>query len=372
MKALVTGANGLIGAHLLRALAERDHDARGLVRQGALTTHIQALPYRPAVGDVLDVDSLMAAAQDCELIFHTAVPFTYWGPELDAVTKVAVEGSRNVLAAAAKARVRRVVMTSSSVTLGASAAPEVRDETASAADDPAEPAYVRAKIAQEREALETAARLGVELVIACPTMSMGPYGASLGPSNAVITSYLADPLGLTWPGGLNVVSARDVAAGHLLLAERGQNGERYVLGSENLTWAAAHALIADLAGVARPRATATAVACLAIAAAEEARARLTGGTPLATRAQARMVGRYYWYSHARAAALGYSPRPARAALADALAWLAASPHVSREMRTRLRLARETHQAREAARAADLLLTAVARCAPIPPLEETRG
>lgn len=176
-------------------------------------------------------------------------------------------------------------------------------------------------------------------------MSVGPFGASLGPSNAVITSYLADPLKLTWAGGCNIVSVRDVALGHILLAERGEAGRRYVLGSENLAWSDIHATIADLAGVPAPRRAVSAVTCYAIALGEEAKASLTGRPPLATRAQARMVGRYYWYSHARAAALGYAPRPAREALADALAWLSPSRHVSREMRTGMRLAREVHLAR---------------------------
>ncbi len=189
-------------------------------------------------------------------------------------------------------------------------------------------------------------------------MSVGPFGAGLGPSNGIITSYLADPLRLTWAGGCNIVSVRDVAAGHLLLARHGQPGQRYVLGSQNLHWREVHSLVAELAGVSGPQATASALACYGVALGEEVRARVTGKPPLATRAQARMVGRYYWYSHARAAALGFSPRPARAALADALAWLSPGPHVSREMRTGMRLAREVHAARWATTETDRELTMV--------------
>jgi dihydroflavonol-4-reductase len=250
-------------------------------------------------------------------------------------------------------------MTSSSVVLGASRTPEPRDEAASAEDDPEEPAYVLAKIDQEREALATARRLGLEVVFACPTMSVGPFGAALGPSNGVVTSYLADPMRLTWAGGCNIVSVRDVAAGHLLLARHGVPGARYVLGSEDLTWREIHGLVAQLAGVPAPRATASATACWTIALAEEARARLTGRAPLATRAQARMVGRYYWYSHARAAALGYEPRGARKALADALAWLSPGPYVDRETRVAMRLAREVWEARRQSQAEERRLSALA-------------
>jgi dihydroflavonol-4-reductase len=345
MKALVTGANGLIGANLLRELLRAGHEVTALVRGSSELSAISRLPVRRLVGDVLDPASLDEAAAGQDVVFHTAVAFSYWGHEPRDMARTAIEGSLNLLGAAARAGVRRVVMTSSSVTLGAGASPEVRDEAFQADDDPQESAYVLAKIAQEAAALDSARRLGVEIVFACPTMSVGPFGAALGPSNMVVTSYLADPLRLTWAGGCNIAAVQDVAAGHLLLAEAGVAGERYVLGGENLSWPEIHGLVADLAGVPPPRAQASAVTCYALAVAEETRARLTGRPPLATRAQARMVGRYYWYSHARAAALGYDPRPARQALAEAVAFLAASPHVSRESRVEMRLRREVHAAR---------------------------
>jgi dihydroflavonol-4-reductase len=345
MRALVTGANGLIGANLVRELLRQGAEVRGLVRGDSNVADIARLPMEFAVGDVLDPASLDAAVAGQDVVFHTAVAFSYWGHEPAAMARTATEGSGNVLAAAAAAGVRRVVMTSSSVTLGASYSPEVRDEVFNAEDDPDEPAYVLAKIAQEREALAAARRLGIEIVFACPTMSVGPYGASLGPSNGLVTSYIADPFHLTWAGGCNIASAQDVAEGHVLLAAHGEPGARYVLGGENLSWRDIHALVAELTGVPPPTAVASAVTCYGLAVAEEARARLTGRPPLATRAQARMVGRYYWYSHAHAAALGYSPRPARQALAEAVAWLSASPHVSRESRVGMRLGREVQAAR---------------------------
>ena len=352
MKALVTGANGLLGANIVRELLRQGMGVTGLVRPGADLSGLAGLPLEMKAGDVLDPPSLEAATAGQDLVFHTAVPFSYWGHEAAEITRTAVEGSRNVLAAAAAAGARRVVMTSSSVTLGASYEAKVRDETASAEDDAGESAYVLAKIAQERQALEGARQLGVEIVFACPTMSVGPFGAALGPSNGVVTSYLADPLKLTWAGGCNIVSAHDVAQGHVLLAASGEPGQRYVLGSENLRWSDIHALVAELAGAPPPRGEASAVACYALAVAEETRARITGAAPLATRAQARMVGRFYWYDHGRAAALGYRPRPARQALAEAVAWLAASRHVSRETRTGLRLHREVHAARLALAASE--------------------
>jgi dihydroflavonol-4-reductase len=346
MRALVTGANGLIGANLVRELLRAGDEVTGFVRGRSDVTGIADLPIRMATGDVLAPETLAAAMEGQDFVFHTAVAFSYWGPTPEAMARTAIDGSLNVIEAAAAAGVRRVVMTSSSVTLGAAYSPDVRDEEAAAEDDPDESAYVLAKIAQERAASEAARRLGVEIVFACPTMTVGAFGAALGPSNGLITAYLADPLRLTWAGGCNIAAASDVATGHRLLATRGSPGARYVLGGENLDWRQIHGLVAELAGVATPRTQASAVTCWGIALAEEARARITGKSPLATRAQARMVGRYYWYSHARAAALGYRARLARAALAGALEWLSATPHVSRETRAGMRLAREVQAARQ--------------------------
>jgi dihydroflavonol-4-reductase len=357
MRTLVTGANGLIGANLIRALLGAGHKVVGLVRPTADCAHIAHLPIRIHIGDVHDLRSLKTAMIGCDWVFHTAVHFSYWGKSPEDLSRTAVEGTRNVLTAALGAGVRRVVMTSSSVTLGAGYVAEARDEGHRADEDISnESAYVRAKIEQEREALSVARRLGVETVVACPTMCIGPFGAALGPSNGVITSYLADPLRLTWAGGCNIVSTRDVAQGHILLAERGAAGERYVLGSENMQWRDVHRTIAELAGVAAPGSPASATICYWAALAEEAKAKVTGKPPLATRAQARMVGRFYWYSHDRAARIGYAPGPARAALAEALAWLAPSRHVSRDIRARMRLDRSVHRARAAIAAGERELT----------------
>lgn len=348
MKALVTGANGLIGANLLRSLIRLGHQAVGLVRATSDLTHISELPVLLSVGDVRSPESLSEPMAGCEVVFHTAVHFSYWGHDQSELHTTALDGTRNVILAARDAGVRRVVVTSSTVTLGAGRDPVIRDETSRADPEDTENAgYVATKIEQEKRATEFANEAGVEIVFALPTMSMGPFGSSLGPSNGVITSYLADPLKLSWPGGCNIVAVEDVADGHVLLAERGEPGARYVLGSENLTWPAVHTLIAELSGVAPPRHIAGGLTCQGIAIAEELRALITGAAPLATRKQADMVGRHYWYSHSAAAALGYSPRSAEEALAGAIAWLAAGPHVSRETRMTMRLDRKVHAARAA-------------------------
>ncbi len=339
MRALVTGANGLIGASIVRELLSRRIAVRGLVRAGSDLSALAGLDVELHRADVArDPVALVHAAQGCELIFHTAMHFRY-APRYHAeLQTAAIQGTENLLRAAHQAAAERVIVTSSSVVFGHTRDGTVRDETAPVAAAAGENAYVSAKIRQHRLALALGAALGLDVVVICPTVSVGPFAGTLGPSNGYIVAYLSDPFHVTYPGGCNIVSTADVAAGHWLAAQYGERGVPYVLGGENLRWREVHELIAELAGVARPAAELTHTLAYLAAAAEELRAGMSGRAPLGDRAQSAMIGRYYWYSHARAAQhLDYRPRPARQALVEALSWLVASPYVSRELRARLRL-----------------------------------
>lgn len=346
MRALVTGANGLIGANLIRELLGAGHAVRAFVRRTSDLRSLEGLPVELAYGDVLEADTLTAAAHGCDILFHTAAVFAYTGRTPSELETIAVAGAQHAVAAAQRAGLRRVVLTSSSVVLGSDTQRAIRDEQQSLTE-PDAPPYSVAKAAGERAAFEEAARRGVELIAVCPTISVGPHDYRLGPSNAVILAYLTDPLRLTYPGGCNIVAVRDVARGHLLAATKGQPGRRYVLGSENLEWSAIHQLIAELCGVPGPAVATNHTGAYLAATASEILARLTRQPALTSRTQAKMVGRYYWYSHAQAATLGFAPMSASQALAGAIAWLVTSPHVSRQLRATLRLSRDIYEARAA-------------------------
>jgi dihydroflavonol-4-reductase len=238
-----------------------------------------------------------------------------------------------------------VVVTSSSIVFGFRNSPTTIDETADLASATGQTGYTTAKIEQDRATLRQASELGIDVVLVCPTMSVGPFAARLGPSNAIVVQYLADPFRMTYPGGLNVAAAESVARGHLLAADFGRPFEHYLLGGENLTWTELHSTIAELAGVSPPKVTINHTQSYLAATAEETRARWERRRPLTTRDQASMVGRYYWYSHAKAGELGYVPIPARQALAGAVAWLATSSHVTREMRATMHLHGDVFSAR---------------------------
>jgi dihydroflavonol-4-reductase len=343
MRSLITGANGLIGSHIARELINDKSEVRGLVRQSSDLRSLANLPMDKMVGDVFDKASLAEAMEGCQVVFHTAAHFAYTGERAAQLDALALEGTENVIKAAKQAGVQRVVLSSSSVVCGYNERPLARTELDHLNAKENIP-YVLSKDKQERLAFDLALAYGVDLVAACPTMTIGPHDYRLGPSNGALVSYLNDPFRTTFPGGCNMVAVQDVARGHVLLAQQGTPGERYLLGGENIEWCELHAVISELCGMAPPHWQANHTASFLAACSDELVSKLSGRQPLTTRTQAQMVGRYYWYDHSAAAALGYKPSPLRKAVAQAVAWLTASEHIARKVRLGLRLSREVFAA----------------------------
>lgn len=339
MQVLVTGANGLLGANLVRELIADGHRVRAMVRKSSNLQGLAGLALDYAYGDVRDAKALRAAADGCEVMFHTAAVFSYWGYSRDEMMETARAGARNAVDAAKDARVRRLVLTSSTAIFGGTDEPVARDESAPVVESGV-PDYFVSKVVQERGALERAREVGVELVVANPTVFVGPYDFRPSSSLATITGYLGDPLKLTYPGGVDIVHAADVGRGHILLAEKGTPGERYILSGEQAEWRAIHRTISELCGVRGPGLTVGRTAARVGATFMELAAKLTKKPPLATRELAQQAGRYFWYRHDKAAKLGYAPRPMRTTLAQTIAWLLTSPHLSASQRAALAPAAE--------------------------------
>ncbi|HEX4136319.1 MAG TPA: NAD-dependent epimerase/dehydratase family protein [Bryobacteraceae bacterium] len=344
MPALVTGAGGLIGANICRALLRRGYSVRALLRPGGNPAAIRGLPVEVVYGDVRHPETLVPAITGCDVVFHTASIFSYAVQDEIDMRATAVDGASNVLIAAKSAGAKRVVLTSSSVVFGNSEQATVRDEKGSFDPSDASP-YFLSKVKQEDTAARLAQDLELDLVIVNPGITVGPHDTKLSPSNAIVIAYLSDPFHTTFEGGCNIVSVRDVAEGHVLAAERGVRNERYLLGSENLEWSLIHRYVAELCGVPAPRVYANHTVGYLAATIQEMWAKCTGTKPLTSREQAKMIGRFYWYSHSKAAAaLGYSPGSARAALADAIAYLIRTPHVSTQLRRTLAPGKEVYDA----------------------------
>ncbi|MFL6240388.1 MAG: NAD-dependent epimerase/dehydratase family protein [Actinomycetes bacterium] len=346
MNVLVTGATGLVGSHVVRAVEAGGHEVRALVRRRSDVRALAGTTADRVIGDITSEQAMLSACEGVDVVIHCAAVFSYWGWSAEELARINVDGTRTVLEAAGAAGVRRAVVTSSSITLGSSAGPVARDEGAVPGPDEPSPDYFVSKLQQERAAADVAARIGIELVLANPTIVVGGPDYRLVPSNALITRYLADPMRTTFPGGCNIVSVRDVAAGLVLLADAGAAGTRYVLGGENWSWPTIHRVVSELCGTWGPGLTATRTAAYLGSGVQELIARLLATTPAATRAEARTVGRYFWYRHDRAAGLGYRPRPARQALAEALGWLLTSEHVPQPVRDWLRPLPDVYESRK--------------------------
>ena len=349
MRIAVTGSTGMVGGQVVAAALTAGHDVVAIVRpdpdRPTTVVRIGGETVAATTAALTDAAALRTALRGCDALVHCAAVYAFGAARAAEVDRVNTEGTRTVLEAAAAAGVSRAVVTTSSVTRGSSLLPRARSERDTLGVEPA-PAYYASKVAQEDVALETGRRQGLEVVLALPTVVLGGPFTRLAPSNAIVLRYLLDPTRSTFPGGCNVVDARDVGAGHVTLLERGVAGERYLLGGEDLSWRMLHTLVADLAGLPGPFAELDAGSAWAVSAAAEWWAALRDEVPLTTREEATTVGRFYWYSSAKAHELGYAARPARAAVAASLAWLAVAPDLPRWVREGLRLHPEVRAARQ--------------------------
>ena len=335
MRALVTGATGLIGNHVVKLLITKGNSVKALLRE---TSNRQSVPANIELvyGDILKEESLKDAAKNCDIIFHTAGMFAYWGYDTQKFIDEAKTGMEHVIMAAAANNIQRIVFTSSSVTTGASENPEVLTESSPGNFDDA-PGYVIAKIQQEQTAFSIAKKYGVEVIAICPTLTIGGPDFHLTESNRMMVNYIKDPYKSTWIGGCNIVSADDVANAMLLLAEKGKPGERYIAGSDNLHWKEVHAKISELCGLPGPYLTAMHTSSYLLSAMHELWYHVTKERPTSTREQAKMVGKYYWYSSQKLMQLGYHPISSEAAMVQALSWLVTSEHISPSVRATIHL-----------------------------------
>ena len=340
MRALVTGANGHIGSRIVRQLLEQGHEVRGLVRVGSDLRSLSAVEEQIdlRVGDLLDKPSLRSALRGCTHLFHTATRFSHQPSEAAQIHASAVEGTGNLLReAAAAGTFERIVHTSSCATIGSSRSPTALLDESHHAGRPVE-VYRRAKVESEALALSLAGELELPLVVVNPAVVLGPGDHRPTPSNRVVLRYLQRGGWIYWRGGRSHVDADDLARGHLLAAERGRVGERYILGGRNITIYEAANILSKLTGSAAPRLRIGRGPMWALALALEGKAWIGGGAPAATRAQALAAcGRFMYYSSAKAEnELGYTSRDADEVFVRAVAWFLVSGLAPPERRERTR------------------------------------
>jgi dihydroflavonol-4-reductase len=318
-RTLITGGTGFLGYHLAKRLCA----AGALVRTFSLPARddhpLHDLPLEVTCGDIRDAGAVRRAAIGCDTVFHTAGTVAVWGPALRTMHEIHADGTRNVLAAAGNAT--RVVHTSSIVAVGATRAGHVLDE-----DSPFNLAgekidYVAAKRSAERIALD-AASAGKNVVVVNPGYLVGPEDVEPSVMGKFCSRVWKGQLSVAAPGGYSLVDVRDVADGHMLAAERGQVGRRYILGGENVFMLEFMRRLAAAAGM-RPRAVPTLPmsAMWATAAACQMHSWKTQREPYPSFQHCRL-NRYAWFVNSGRAEreLGYNPRRLAETLRDTYEW----------------------------------------------------
>lgn len=320
MRALVTGATGFVGSAVARALLDAGAHVRALVRPGADRANLRTLPIETAIGDLGDSASLVEALCGCDVLFHVAADYRLGALDPERLYWTNVAGTRNVLNAARRAGVARIVYTSSVATVGLPA-----DGSPGQEDTPVELAdmighYKRSKFLAE-QVVRDFIRDGLPVVIVNPSTPIGPGDLKPTPTGRVVVDAACGRTPAYVDTGLNVVHVDDVAIGHLRACERGRVGERYILGGENMTLREILGQVCRLSGRAPPRIRLPHAALLPIALVSEMRARACGRSARVTIEAVRMARKRMYFSSDKAVReLGYRWRAPQAAFEDALAW----------------------------------------------------
>lgn len=318
----VTGGTGFVGFQIVQQLVAAGARVRCLALRPADTHPIFTLDLvEKHFGDVCDTQFVRKVLTGCDVVFHTAGIVAVWGPGLSRMYEIHVTGTRNVLDAATPHA--RLVHTSSVVTVGAShGRPLTEDDTWNIRELHVD--YVHAKRASEELALAAAAR-SRDVVVVNPALLIGPEDNEVSIMGRFCLRFWKGRIPLTPPGGVNLVDVRDVAIGHLLAAERGQAGRRYIMGGENVSFPILICMMASVAGM-RPRAIGRIPHWVEwfVAAGAELRAVFRQREPYPSFQHVRLNRLTWFYDWSRARdELNFSPRPLLESLRDTFDWYAA-------------------------------------------------
>jgi dihydroflavonol-4-reductase len=314
--ALVTGATGFLGWHVVQVLNQRGVPVRALVRRPEAA---RALDAELVVGDLRDAESVERAMAGCGVAFHVAADYRLWVRDSREMFRSNVDGTRNVLEAASRAGVERIVYTSTVGCIGFIKNGLGDETTRATLADMAGP-YKRSKFQAEQVALEYA-RKGLPVVIVNPTAPVGEHDVKPTPTGQTIVDFLRGAMPAYLDTGLNIVDARETAEGHWLACERGRAGERYILGSENLTLREIFETLARISGRPAPRQRIPWIVAWMAGVISTGLAEVTGREPRVPLAAVQMARKKMWVSHAKAEReLGFRPSPAAVALGKAAEW----------------------------------------------------
>ncbi|CAH9018104.1 hopanoid-associated sugar epimerase [Candidatus Nitrosacidococcus sp. I8] len=322
MTSLVTGATGFVGSAVAKQLVNLGETVRVLVRPSSNRANLDNLPVEIFEGDLRDPKSLEKALQGCQSLFHVAADYRLWSRNPQEFYDNNVQGSKNILLAAAQTGVKRTVYTSSVAALGINPDHSPADENTPSSLETMIGHYKRSKFLAEEEVKKLIKSLGLDVVIVNPSTPIGPQDIKPTPTGKVITMAASGKIPAYVDTGLNVVHVDDVATGHLLAFEKGKTGERYILGGENLYLQEILEIVARITNRNPPKVQLPHYIVLPIAYLVQGWAYLTyGKEPMITIDSVRMAKKHMFFSSKKAEQeLGYTHRSAQEAIADAIHW----------------------------------------------------
>ena len=326
-KILITGAAGFLGSHLTRQLVARGADVRVLLRPSSSNRAIADLPLEYVTGDLREAASLDRALAGVEQVFHVAADYRLWSRRSKDIYDSNVGGTKNLLGAAKRAGVKQFIYTSTVATIAVDR-PELPNEATDARLAEMVGHYKRSKWMAEKEVLE-AARQGFPAIVAMPTTPVGPWDWKPTPTGKIILDFLNGKMPGYVETGLNFVGVEECAAGHILVAEKGVVGERYLLGAENLTLKAVLTMLAEMTGLPAPTLKIPHGVALGVAYAETAFSRLIGRQPQIPVEGVKIAQHMMFVDCSRAVReLGFGAGPVAAAFERAVRWYEANGYIA--------------------------------------------
>ena len=306
MKVLITGATGFLGSAVLRLLIDEGYDVRVLVRKNADMRNIEEYDVKIIKGDLQNTESLKSAVYSCEQVFHVAADYRLWVPDPENMYKTNIDGTRNLILAATDAGVEKIVYTSSVATIGTNNDGTPADEMTPSSLENMIGVYKRSKFLAEQAVKDLVNEKSCPVIIVNPAAPVGPCDIKPTPTGKIILDTIRNRMPAYVKTGLNIVHVDDVAQGHLLAMEKGEIGERYILGGDNMTLESIISYACNSENIKPPKIWLPHNLILPVAWIMECISKITGNEPLATIDGVRMSKKIMYFSSKKAKTkLGY-------------------------------------------------------------------
>jgi dihydroflavonol-4-reductase len=320
MKVLVTGATGFIGFYVAKLLIEKGFQVSALVREGSDTSALKAMGIELVGGDVRDFSSICNALKGCQQLYHLAADYRIWVNDPKTMYEINVQGTRNVMQAALKTGIEKIVYTSTVGVLAACSNGKPSDEETPVSIRDMVGHYKKSKFIAEKEVYGFIEK-DAPVVIVNPTTPVGPMDKKPTPTGKIIVDFLNGKIPAYLDTGLNFVDVEDVASGHLLAAQHGRIGQRYILGNKNISLSKFFEYLANITGQKPPRVRLPYLPVLLAAYVNEALSRITDRYPRIPLTGVKMARKYMYFDCSKAVReLNMPQNPVEGAIEKAVDW----------------------------------------------------